>query len=287
MNVENLVTAMEEIDEELIYNAVNDNPKINKFSWKKLIPLAACFCVLLAIVIPLSLGETRLFPPVAPEEPLSPECAGPPSFEYNGIIYMYSSHIQRETEPPEGFVYTGETTVGDDENFSPFYVNPDIPEWAYVYHTVYNSVTYYDPETKETYTYPPESYYFLYVDVRLRGKDLVNYNGEMYISLWSATYYGENPDITEEYYNFMENKYDIRIEGDLPEGFILAGTRIFTGYDTIPKESLGTNKYKKSEIYYNPNDPDVILVSATWHSANGEHRGFDTYIRYDCPLLEE
>ena len=44
------------------------------------------------------------------------------------------------------------------------------------------------------------------------------------------------------------------------------------------------------EVYVNPNEPDVILVSTQWHTApvgeNGEkdHSGFNVYIRYNCPL---
>ena len=128
-----------------------------------------------------------------------------------------------------------------------------------------------------------------YVDIRLRGKDIVCYNGEYYISMWSAESTGDSPDVSNEYFDTMEGIYGIRIEGDAPDGFVSAGIAEFSGHDTIPRGALTSNE-GAYEVYVNPNEPDVILVSTQWHTApvgeNGEkdHSGFNVYIRYNCPL---
>ena len=120
-------------------------------------------------------------------------------------------------------------------------------------------------------------------------EDLVCYNGEYYISMWSAQDYGSAPDVSHEYYDKMENTYGIRIEGDAPAGFASVGIAEFSGNDTIPRGMLVSNA-GAYEVYANPGDPDVVLVATTWVTApvgeNGEtnHSGFNVYIRYDCPL---
>lgn len=127
------------------------------------------------------------------------------------------------------------------------------------------------------------------MDERIRGKDIVCYNGNYYISLWSADSYGNYPDVSSDYYNKMESTYGIRIEGEALDGFVSAGIAEFSGHDTIPSGTLASNE-SASEVYVNFNDPDVILVSTRWYTApvgeNGEtnHSGYNVYIHYDCPL---
>lgn len=75
-----------------------------------------------------------------------------------------------------------------------------------------------------------------------------------------------------------------RFEGAAPDGFVSAGTTEFTGYDTIPQGALSSNQ-GSYEVFINPDEPDVILERTNWSSADGEHKGFDVYIRYDCPLI--
>jgi len=98
--------------------------------------------------------------------------------------------------------------------------------------------------------------------------------------------------VTREYYDEMDALYGKRIEGTLPNGFELAGTAAFTGNDTIPTGQLASNE-KDITVYYNPDDPAVILAETHWFTAtaeeNGEtqHNGFNVYIHYDCPFRPE
>ncbi len=292
MRSENLAKAIGEIDDELIYSAVNDKPKANKFSLKKFIPFAACICAALVLIIPLFFDGATLHP----EEPQSakpgenlggtegggPTEEGPPSFEYNGRVYMVSSYSSIENELPEGYTEAGTANIGGLANV-PFFVNPDIPEYVYVYHLVYTNG---EVDASNTLI-PTEPHYayVLYLDECLRGDDLIAYNGEMYISLWSADYYTKTQDVTEEYYNYYHEKYDLRIEGEAPEGFELAGTTVFTGHDTVPNGELASN-IGEEEVYFNPDEPNVLLFGTVWHTVSGAHYGYNVYIKYDCPFTD-
>ena len=179
--------------------------------------------------------------------------------------------------------------VGGLEN-CPYYLNPDVPEWVYVYHEVRTDGTV-DAAGTLTNT-PPHNAYVRYVDERLRNKDLVCYQGKYYISMWSADCHGDAPDVTREYYDKMDSLYGKRIEGTVLNRFELAGTAVFAGNDTVPTGSLASNE-GEAAVYYDPNDPAVILVETHWFTAtaeeNGEtrHEGYTVYILYDCPFRTE
>ena len=95
--------------------------------------------------------------------------------------------------------------------------------------------------------------------------------------------------MTWEYLDAMEAEYGIRIEGEPPEGFVLIGITEFSGHDTVPEGTLASNE-GEFEVFANPDNPEVIYVSAFWYTAaaneNGEtrHEGFNIYIKYDCPF---
>lgn len=252
--------------------------------WLKWGAMAACLCLVVGLAIPMVFHQTT----ETPHDTMDSN-DGPASLTVNGVNYLISSHPSVFDELPDGFIYTGETNVGSFVG-CPYYTNPDIPEWVYVYHEVLT-----DGRIDETGTLnrtEPHNAYVRYVDVRLRGKDLVCYNGEYYISMWSAEYYGDTPDVTREYYDAMDNLYGKRIEGAVPNGFELAGTAVFTGNDTIPTGYLASNE-KDVAIYYNPDDPTVIFVETYWFTSTAEengqtqHSGFNVYIRYDCPFRKE
>ncbi len=256
-------------------------PKKRKNPWIKWLAAAACICIIAGFAV--SVGVYA--PPEEPE--MSDPGEGPPNLTVNGIQYFVSPYADSVfDELPEGFVYAGKTDVGGFED-RPYYVNPDIPEWVFVYHEVRTN-----GEVDSSGTIipaEPHDAYVRYVDERLRGADLVCVDGEYYISMWSAKPYGDYPDVTSEYYDAMESKYGIRIEGEPPEGFVFVGTTGFSGYDTVPGGNLESNE-GEFEVYINPDDPNVILVSTFWHTAaaneNGEtrHEGFNIYIKYDCPF---
>ncbi len=255
-------------------------PKKRKARWIKWIAAAACICIIAGFAV--SVG---VYAP--PEEPETADPGeGPPNLSSNGIRYYISPHIAVFDELPEGFVYAGEADVGGFED-RPYYINPDIPEWIYVYHEVRTNGAVDSSGT--LIPADPHDAYVRYVDERLRGADLVCLDGEYYISMWSAKPYGDYPDVTSEYYDAMESTYGIRIEGEAPESFVFAGTTEFSGYDTVPRGNLVGNE-GEFEVYINPDDTNVILVSTFWHTAaaneNGEtrHEGFNIYIKYDCPF---
>ncbi len=257
--------------------------KRRKNPWLKWLAAAACICILAGV------AASGIFyaPPQEPETSAPGEV--PPNFTENGIKYFISPYADSVyKELPEGFAYAGETDAGGFEN-CPYYVNPDMPEWVFVYHEVRTN-----GEVDSSGTIipaEPHDAYVRYVDERLRGKDLVCVSGDYYISMWSAKPYGNNPDVSAEYYDEMETKYGVRIEGEPPEGFVLTGTTEFSGHDTVPKGNLVSNE-GEFEVYANPDIPEIIYVSTFWYTHTAEektqtkHEGFNVYIKYDCPFAE-
>lgn len=241
--------------------------------WLRLGAVAACICLLVALPIVFSPNAEA---PTTPAEPGD----GPASFEVGGARYYISPHIAVTDTLPEGFSLGGETDVGGYDD-CPYYVNPDMPEWVYVYQEVRTNGQV--DASGTLISTEPHMAYLRYVHEELRGKNLVCRNGSYYISMWSADTYGDSPDVTWEYYDAMETRYGIRIEGSAPEGYSHVGTAQFTGVDSIPRGELASNT-GELDIYANPNEPDMIYVSSRWHNASGSHEGFDTYILYDFPL---
>ena len=280
MNRKDLYNAINEVDEDILERSESASRSKKKPVWLKWGAIAACLCLVVSIAIPVLFQQS----PDTPHDTMDPS-DGPSSLVVNGVSYLISSHLAVSNDLPDGFVHAGEASVGGFEN-CPYYTNPDMPEWIYVYHEVST-----DGNVDATGTLnrtEPHNAYVRYVDERLRGKDLVCYNGEYYISMWSAQDYGSTPDVSHEYYDKMESTYGIRIEGDAPVGFASVGIAEFSGNDTIPRGMLVSNE-GAYEVYADSNNPDVVLVATKWHTApvgeNGEtsHSGFNVYIRYDCP----
>ena len=265
--------------------AAAEKPKAKNIGWLKWGAMVACLCVVVALAIPTVFYE----PAETPQDTVEPgaDSTGPAGLTVNGIKYLISSHVSVTDELPDGFLYAGETDVGGFES-CPYYTNPNMPEWVYVSQEVRTDGTV--DSTGTLNRTDPHDAYVRYVDIRLRGKDLVCYNGEYYISMWSASSYGEYPDVNNEYFGSMESTYGIRIEGDTPNGFVSAGIAEFSGKDTIPRGALVSN-VGAHEVHVNPNEPDVVLVPTYWHTHTKEegketrHEGYNIYIRYDCPLI--
>ena len=239
---------------------------------------------MVAVAIPTMFHQ----PAETPQDTVEPgaDSTGPAGLTVNGIKYLISSHISVTDELPDGFLYAGETAVGGFAS-CPYYANPDMPEWVYVFQEVLTDGTV--DSTGTLNRTDPHDAYVRYVDIRLRGKDLVCYNGNYYISMWSAKPYGDSPDVSYEYYNEMENTCGIRVEGVAPDGFVSVGSAEFSGYDTIPRGVLASN-VGVHEVYANSNEPDVVLIPTYWYTHTKEegketrHDGYNVYIRYDCPL---
>lgn len=281
MSKNKIIDSLGRIDDDMIERVDTLRQKKKNRTWIKWGALAACLCLVAGFAIPAVFYQT----PEMPNESASPS-SGPPAIMVDGMKYVISPHISVTDQLPEGFIYGGET-VADGGESCPYYVNPDVREWVYVCHEVTTDGTV-DASGTLNRT-EPHFAYVRYVDRRLRGKDLVCYNGAYYISMWSARTYEPDPDVSTEYYDEMDKTYGIRMEGEAPEGFTSAGIAEFSGHDTIPQGTLSCNR-GAYEIYVNPNAPEVVLVAARWFTApvgeNGEtsHNGFDVYILYDCPL---
>ena len=242
---------------------------------------AAAACIFLVFALPFALHRL----PESPGEQVS-GTGGPPHFTANGITYCISPYLAVEDELPDGFVSAGEVDVGGYTS-CPYYLNPDLPEWAYVCQEVRTNGQI--DSTGTLVSTEPHLAYARYVDARLRGKDLVLCNENYYISMWSAVSYGDAPDVSAAYYDSVESTYGIRMEGEAPEGFSPIGTAVFTGHDTIPRGTLASNR-GAHEVYVDPEHPEIILIPAAWHTHTAAethetlHTGFDVYVRYDCPL---
>lgn len=281
MNRKDLYNGINEIDDDILERSETASKSKKKPTWLKWGAIAACLCLVVSIAIPVLFQQS----PSTPHDTMDPS-DGPSSLVVNGVSYLISPHMAVSNDLPDGFVRTGEASVGGFEN-CPYYTNPDMPEWVYVYHEVTTDGTV--DATGTLNRTEPHDAYVRYVHEKLRGKDLICYNSEHYISLWSADPSGENTDVDREYYDTMKNAYGVRIEGDAPGGFVLVGIAEFSGEDTIPRGELVSNE-GAYEVYADPSDPDVVLVATTWVTApvgeNGEtnHSGFNVYIRYDCPL---
>lgn len=247
-------------------------PMTKKTGWLKWAAMAACLCVILAVALP----HFRRTPAEIPKTlDGDTECL-PPNLTVDGTRYYISSWMTKENELPVGFSQAGICDVAGYED-RPYYTNPNIPEWIFIYYPV--------NMTGSPGSIEPRYVYWLFVEERLRGKDLICVDGEYYISLWSATSYGKHPDVSKEYYDIMKNLYGIRIEGEPPEDFVSQGVAEFSGHDTVPRGKLVSNLGAK-QVYLNKKDPDVALVATQWSSVKGQHSGFDVYIRYDCPFAE-
>lgn len=285
MKSEKLYDGITEIREDLIEQAENYQfRKKDGRTWVKWGAVAACLCLVVGLAIPMLFSK----PADTPNDTMDPG-DGPSLLIVNGVNYIISSHLSVTQELPDGFIHAGEISVGGFEG-CPYYTNPDVPEWVYVYHEVLTDGTV--DESGTINRTEPHNAYVRYVDARLRGKDLVCLNDDYYISMWSAEYYGDNPDVTKEYYDTMDDMYGKCIEGSVPDGFELAGTAVFSGNDTVPTGHLASNE-KAAEVYYNPDEPSVILVETHWFTATSEentqtrHDGFTVYILYDCPFRKE
>lgn len=257
--------------------AADRKPLRKRRGWIPWAAAAACLCLLIAAIPAFSQK------PSTPQEGAT-DYGGPPRVAVNGRTYVISPYLANAEELPDGFTYAGMTDVDNGFEDCAYYTNPDIPEWIYVYQEVRTDGTV--DETGTLVSTPPHNAYTRYVDERLRGKKLVCFDGNYYISMWSAWYSGEDPDVIEAYYEKIYEQYGIQIEGAVPDGFTLAGTAAFSGDDTVPKGTLASNE-GEVEVYYDASNPEVILVEARWFTVQGAHDGFDVYILYDCPFANQ
>ncbi len=299
MTSEKLYEILGNIDENLVKEA-EDRPRAPSYirhpKRQKWYAAVACLCIAACIILPIMIhnlssphssvqpGTSQATPPstVTPQPntpsptPPAPNTPGAerPYTMIDGKKYYTSGNDPLTMELPDGFTAAGEFvrqmfngSYYYNETYY-YYTNPDIPEWVYIKRASLNS-------------------YSRLVDSRLSGKDLICYNGEYYISMWNVNYFYDDRDVTREYHDEMYSRYGIRIEGDLPDGFVLAGEAVYSGSDTVPTGTLASNE-KEGKVYYSPNDPNVLLMETKWtvspSTGKMNREGFDVYIRYDCPF---
>lgn len=187
-----------------------------------------------------------------------------PQVEVEGTTYLVSSYLWGENQLPEGFTSAGTLADGEFAG-AEYYTDPDTPLWVYVKH---------------------EDTYQRYVDQAIRGKEYICYNDQLYISLWSADYYGNHPDMTEEEYEAAREPYNVRIEADSVPGYESVGTAEFSGYETVPTGPLSCNTLPE-EVYANPNEPEFLLFPTVWYTHTDQeeeetrHTGFNVYVLVD------
>lgn len=258
MTREELFEVMEDIDERFVKEAKEPRAKRKTPGWLKWGALAACLCL---VVI------TALWADVA-DEPIGNDRATPPMVRVNGTDYMLTGRGAMYQECPEGFVFTGTFEDGDYEGI-PYYTKPEMPEHIYLY---------FDYRADGTMDY------VRFVDVKIRGDDYVRCNGQLYISCWSAKTYGDDPDLTNGDYNLAKAKYGLRFEGEAPDGFEFMGKAEFEGYEIVPQGELSCNTDAwERDVWADPEDDSIILVSTAWHTNKGNlsvrHTGFDVYFK--------
>ena len=282
MNRNDLYHSFNAVDDDVLERSETAYHSKKKPMWLKWGAIAACLCLVTALAV--------FRHPAESPDAAGDEGCGLPSLTVNGTQYLFSTYDSHSYELPGGFSYAGTADVAE-VGECPYYINPNIPEWVYVYQKIYSS----DVIIDESGNASPASFryvYARYVDVQLHGRDLVCCNGKYYISMWSAQYYGDFPDVSSEYYDKMRDTYGIRIEGDAPDGFVSAGIAEFSGNDTIPRGELVSN-VGTHEVYVNPAEPDTVLVPTYWYTHTKEesketrHDGYNIYICYDCPFVIE
>jgi len=255
----------------------NKTPSLPKARWL-ILCIAACLVLAAALALPrISGGE---------EEPSYGEPAGGNDgryFELNGRTYGRPGRASDITnELPEGFSLAGQITVAGEE--VPYYTNPETPQLLYIRTTVTTNGEV-DP-TGHIVRTEPHLGYILYAEDGLYHRDLISYNGKLFLSMWSAVSYGEDPDVPDAFYTYVQETYDLTTDS-LPEGFVSVGTAEFSGFNTIPTGPLSFNGRIGSneapiEVFANSAADDVIFAavvsSPTRPSSSGE---YDTFIRCD------
>lgn len=257
MNAKKFSNALGNVRDEYVSEAIVYQNKRKRHNWAKWGIMAACLCIAVCVVV---------IPFMNTEQPQFPEQSVAPNVLINNTTYIQSAHGIAFETCPNGFEYGGKIESGTAKGCS-YYINPQMPEWIYVEHEIKRIGT-----TDEFYPG-----YVRYVDENIRGKNFINYNGNIYVLM----YHAECPtDIEESVYDEVENSYGLKIEASGVDGFTPIGTTVFEGFDVIPYESFGSNSHQKTQqIYANANIENVILVSSTWCTSFGTHDGFEVYIK--------
>lgn len=150
-----------------------------------------------------------------------------------------------------------ETGVVEDGyyNGDPYYVNYSDPIRLYIRHN--------------------DKYEMLIHDI-LWQKELLCYNGQLYISLWGG---GHGEELTPQYRGYsrqyLSNQSRWNAE-DAPD-MVFLGTSEYTGKFTIPNCELGSNT-QIGPVYQDASDPNVLFTPGTTVWSGGTKEVFDVYL---------
>lgn len=258
MNGEELFEVMEDIDESHVKAAREPLSKRKTLVWVKWGALAACLCLVVIMALWADVAD----------EPMGNACDEIPIVHVNGTDYMLTARGAAYQECPEGFEYAGVFEEGLYEG-SPYYTNAEMPEHIYLY---------FDSRADGTMDY------VRFVDAEIRGDDYVRCNGQLYIRWGTAKTYGDDPDVTDEVYDAAKERFALHFEGEAPDGFEFVGTAQFEGYEIVPQGELSCNTDAwERDVWADPEDDSIILVSTAWHTSEGQlsvrHTGFEVYFK--------
>ena len=170
-----------------------------------------------------------------------------PSVEVKGTTYVITSVFEGASECPEGFAYAGEIAVSGSDTLKPYYINPDRPEWVYIYQ-----------ECRGQQTQEPYMGYVRYVEEVLRWVTLLRYQGEVYT-------------------------FDSVLR-ELPEGFQPVGKTVFDERDLVPTSELGCNRLPGQQVLADPEEPDILLLCN--YPSGLEGPGYWVFVRFQDEKAE-
>lgn len=167
-----------------------------------------------------------------------------PSVEVKGTTYVITSVFEGASECPEGFAYAGEIAVSGSDTLKPYYINPERPEWVYVYQECRGHMG-----------------YVRYVEEVLRWVTLLRYQGEVYIFLNDTYYLPYQTEVApSDQARYDAVPYDSVLQ-ELPEGFQPVGKTVFDERDLVPTSELGCNRLPGQQVLADPEEPDILLLS--------------------------
>ena len=172
-----------------------------------------------------------------------------PSVEVKGTTYVITSVFEGVSECPEGFAHAGEIAVSGSDTLKPYYINPDRPEWVYIYQ-----------ECRGQQTQEPYMGYVRYVEEVLRWVTLLRYQGEVYIFLNDTYYLPYQTEVDpSDQARYDAVPYDSVLQ-ELPEGFQPVGETVFDGDDLVPTSEFGCNRLPGQQVLVDPKEPDILLL---------------------------
>lgn len=231
-----------------------------------LLRLLACvpFILLSIVLIAFQAGEEN-------SKTLKP--AQIPSVEVNGTTYVITSVFEGSSECPEGFAYAGETAVSGSDTLKPYYINPDRPEWVYIYQ-----------ECRGQQTQEPYMGYVRYVEEVLRWVTLLRYQGEVYIFLNDTYYLPYQTEVApSDQARYDAVPYDSVLR-DVPEGFQPVGKTVFDEHDLVPTSELGCNRLPGQQVLADPEEPDILLLRN--YSSGLEEPEYWVFVRFQDEKVE-